>query len=328
MIKNYTLQGKSLVQTDSDEPLVQVYVNPDADERNQLRELLDLDEHTLASTLDPDEISRVEHTPDYLLIIWKRPTSYTGGASLQFDVVSVGLFLYENRLVIVAKDDLDLSSLPKMQLHDTSAARDILLALLFSTVHHFLGHLKAIKMLARDIQEKINTSMENRHLIQMFNLTESLIFYINSISANASAIDRLRGQLVRLNADQDAFDFLDDIVIENNQCLKQAEIYSSVLSGLMDARGNLVNNNMNLLLKNLTTINVVFLPLNLIASIGGMSEFSRFTEHFDWRISYFGFCLGMVIIGWLTAVLLNRMDFGVTGSSRKKAHRSWLPWRR
>lgn len=175
--------------------------------------------------------------------------------------------------MIVAKDDLDLTSLPRMQLHDSSAARDVLLALLFSTVHHFLGHLKAIKLLAREIQEKINTPMENRHLIQMFSLTESLILYINSISANASAIDRLRGHLVRLNASPESFGFLDDIVIQNTQCLKQADIYSLVLSGLMDARGNLVNNNMNILLKNLTIINVVFLPLNLIACIGGMSEF-------------------------------------------------------
>ena len=67
---------------------------------------------------------------------------------------------------------------------------------------------------------------------------------------------------------------------------RQADIYSSVLSGLMDARGTIVNNNMNVLLKNLTLINIVFLPLNLIASIGGMSEWSMMTQGLDWRISY------------------------------------------
>ena len=99
---------------------------------------------------------------------------------------------------------------------------------------------------------------------------------------------------------------LDDIALDNAQCARQAQIYSSILSGLMDARGTMVNNNMNVLLKNLTLINVVFLPLNLIASIGGMSEYSILTKKFDWRISYSIFFVGMVALGWLTWLLLVR----------------------
>jgi magnesium transporter len=66
----------------------------------------------------------------------------------------------------------------------------------------------------------------------------------------------------------------------------------------MDARGTIVNNNMNVLLKNLTLLNVVFLPLNLVASIGGMSEWSMITAGLDWRVSYGLFCLGTMVLGW------------------------------
>ena len=59
-----------------------------------------------------------------------------------------------------------------------------------------------------------------------------------------------------------------------------------MFSGLIDARGNLMNNSMNNLLRKLTLINVVFLPLNLIASIGGMSEFSMMTAGTPWWVSY------------------------------------------
>jgi magnesium transporter len=78
------------------------------------------------------------------------------------------------------------------------------------------------------------------------------------------------------------------------------------MTGLMDARGNIVNNNMNVLLKNLTIINVVFLPLNLIASIGGMSEFSVMTQGIPWPVSYFLFCVAMVALGVATWKALNR----------------------
>jgi magnesium transporter len=74
----------------------------------------------------------------------------------------------------------------------------------------------------------------------------------------------------------------------------------------MDARGTIVNNNMNVLLKKLTLINIIFLPLNLIASIGGMSEFSMMTQGMDWRVSYALFSIGMVVLGWLTYVLVVR----------------------
>ncbi|HEX9005774.1 MAG TPA: CorA family divalent cation transporter, partial [Bacteroidota bacterium] len=169
--------------------------------------------------------------------------------------------------------------------------------------------LKVIRMIARELQAKINRSMENKHLIQMFNLSESLVYYLNAINGNGVVLTRLRSYAEKAGFPPAILESIDDLMIENNQCFKQAEIYSTVLSGLMDARGTLVNNNMNVLLKNLTIINVVFMPLNLVASIGGMSEFSMMTQGFDWRISYGLFAVAMVVIGWFTARLLRKADF-------------------
>jgi magnesium transporter len=75
----------------------------------------------------------------------------------------------------------------------------------------------------------------------------------------------------------------------------------------MDARGTIVNNNMNVLLKNLTLINIVFLPLNLIASILGMSEWTMMTQGMDWRLSYSLLTFGMVAFGWATWVFVKRV---------------------
>jgi len=96
-------------------------------------------------------------------------------------------------------------------------------------------------------------------------------------------------------------------MLDMQQYARQANIYSSVLSGLMDARGAIINNNVNTLLKNLTIINVIFLPLNLIASIGGMSEYSMMTHGLDWRVSYTLLVLSMAAIAWLTWVVILRV---------------------
>jgi magnesium transporter len=288
---------------------VHLFVNPDAPERDLLRTDFGLDEHTLSSVLDPDEVPRIEMTPGHLLLIWKRPTSYSGKDTFYFDVASIGMLLLEQRLVVIVTDNLPLTSGAR-QMPTLHRPVDVMLGLLLNTIQHYLEHLKVIKMIARDLQQKINTSMENKHLIQMFNLSESLIYYVNAINSNGAVLTRLRGHAEKAGFSAADLEFLDDLVIENNQCFKQAEIYSTVLSGLMDARGSLVNNNMNQMLKNLTLINVVFLPLNLLAGIGGMSEFSMMTTGIDWRLSYLLFFVAMVVIGLITATVLHRMQFG------------------
>jgi magnesium transporter len=309
MIKRFQVADGGLVPVEAEDAPVQLFVNPEAAERDLLRARFRVDEHTLSSALDPDEVSRLEATADHLMLIWKRPTNYSGKDTFFFNVASIGMLLFEGRLAVIVTDNLPLVGGPR-QVLPLRRPMDVMLGLVFSTIQHYLEHLKVIKMIARDLQEKINLSMENKHLIQMFNLSESLIYYLNAINSNGAVLMRLRTHAETAGWAAEDIAFIDDLIIENNQCYKQAEIYSTVFSGLMDARGNLVNNNMNTLLKNLTLINIVFLPLNLIASVGGMSEFSAWTSGLDWRVSYALFMVAMVVIGWVTARVLQRVDFG------------------
>jgi magnesium transporter len=323
VITRFDLAGGALAPADSELAPVQLFVNPDAAERERLAREFRLDEHTLSSALDPDEVSRIEVGPDRLLLIWKRPTNYSGRDSFFFDVASVGLLLLEGRLVVIVSENLPLTAGAR-QAPTLHRPLDVLLGLLLNTIQHYLEHLKVIKMISRDLQQKINSSMENKHLIQMFNLSESLIYYLNAINSNGAVLLRLRTHAEKAGFTPEDLAFIDDLLVENNQCYKQAEIYSTVFAGLMDARGSLINNNMSVLLKNLTLINVVFLPLNLIAGIGGMSEYSMMTHGIDWRVAYSVFLVAMLGIGWLTSLLLRRVDFGgsaPTGSIMSQRNR-------
>jgi magnesium transporter len=134
-----------------------------------------------------------------------------------------------------------------------------------------------------------------------------LVYYLDAIEGNGAVLSKMRSIAGQRGFQPRHLQLLDDIILENAQAGRQANIFSSVLSGLMDARGTIVNNNMNVLLKNLTLINIVFLPLNLIASIGGMSEWSMMTAGLDWRLSYFLFSLGMVVFGWGTWIFMKRV---------------------
>lgn len=288
---------------DKETGTIQIYTQPDNGDKKELLDLLNLDLHDLESALDPDEISRIEFTPEHIYIIWKRPNAASFKEQLKFEVSSLGIFIKEGKLImILGEGTIPFSS---KEFRSITSINGFILKFLLHTIHHFLGHLKAIRLLNTELQSKLNMSMENQYLLHMFNLSESLIYYLNALEANASVLTKLRTNVERMGFSQDELEMLDDIIIEHQQCSKQTQIYSSVLSGLMDARGNIINNNMNILLKNLTLINVVFLPLNLIASIGGMSEYTRLTEHFlDWKLAYMIFFITMVGLGILTWVIL------------------------
>jgi len=306
MLQKYDIISNKLAINNEEDANIHIYSNPTVEERQYLIATLPLDQHSLSSALDPDEISRLELKPNLSFMIWKHPENYTFEEEIRFNVSSIGIVLKPNQLVVIVAGNISLFN--EQQVYQMRNLPDVVLNILSQTTRHFLEHLKVIKQISREIQKKINTALENEYLIQMFTLGESLTYYQNAISSNIAVLNKLNNNIEKIGLSAEQKELLDDILIENNQCYKQAEIYSNILSGLMDARGTLVNNNMNVILKNLTIINVIFLPLNLIASIGGMSEFSFMTKAFDWRVSYALFAVAMILIGWLTAIIISKFS--------------------
>lgn len=309
MHKRFDISDKVIVPTDKDSCVIDFYINPDEFDKQNILKDLDFDEHTLVSSLDADEISRIEFEKDYTFIIWKRPNNYSfDSKDLNFKVSSIGFILSKDNITIILADDYELYG--RREFSKVSSLTDYFLKILSYIIRHYVDHIKAINMMSKELQDKINISFENKYLIQMFNLGESLVYYIDAIGANNTVLAKLKNNAKKLGFSDDEIDTIDDLIIENNQCYKQAEIYSTILSGLMDARASIVNNNMNVLLKKLTIINIIFLPLNLIAGIGGMSEFTSMTKGMPWQLSYTLFTIAIVIIGWLAYIILNKIDAG------------------
>jgi magnesium transporter len=297
MIERYSLIDSTLHATTAEEAPLLLCTDPTAQERAFLHQRFQVDAHMLASALDPDEVSRIEFHDGQLFLIWKRPESYSGAAAMSFEVSSFGLMLSSESLVVISAGNSLLSVQgPHRPLKNPL---DIFIDLLFNSVHHYLGHLRVIKLIARELHKKFDTSLDNQHLLQMFNLSESLIYYINAIQSNGAVLRRLHNHAEKNIFPAQVVARLDDLMIENDQCYKQARIYSTVFASLMDARGNMANNNMNATLRNLTVVNVVFLPLNLIASIGGMSEFSMMTANYPWWVTFPTLMLGMLFLSLL-----------------------------
>ena len=298
---DFAIADGHLVEASPAEASVTVFANPTGQEQRALIALggmfSGIDDHTLASALDPDEVSRLEHdeVAQSTIMVWKRPTSAPTSRPQQLRLSSMGIFVHTDHLVIVTADDE-----PVLEAGDrANSLLDLLLRVLDGTANEFLLTLKTLKRTAQSTGKQLSYSMNNRGLLRMFNLSEGLVYHIDAMEANAAVLRRLRILAPRLGFETPDTVFLDDIIIDTNQCIRQGQILSEVLGGLMDARGNIINNNMTVLLKNLTLINVVFLPLGVLASIGGMSEFSRWLEAsgIAFGPGYATFTVGMILFG-------------------------------
>lgn len=274
MRRLYAIENGLLAEKSTGPAPVIVYISPDEAERRFLIDKEQLDEHTLLSSLDPDELARLEFEPEHVAMIFKRPCNQTitGGenAHLEFKVASVGLFLFKDRLFVVQSQDMPIYPGAKPVNREFSLP-EVLLRMLYRTIMHFLEHLKAINMMVDAIEKEINQSSENRHLISLFALEKSLVYYVNAINSNDALLQKMRNNIGKMGFTKEEAEVLDDIIIENNQCGRQAEIYTNILAGMMDARASIVSNNLNVLMKTLTMITICLQVPTMVVSIFSMN---------------------------------------------------------
>jgi len=269
MLRQLHISDGKLVESHNGEAVVFVYIAPDENERKYLVEQLKIDEHTLSSSLDPDELSRLEFEPEHIAMIFKRPTRYRAEDNFLFKVGSAGVFVFKNFLVIVISEDAPLFEgrpFTKVQ-----SIQDIFLRLIYRAIIHFVEHIRGINAVSSELEQYIYTSMENKHLLNLFTLEKSLVYYLNAITSNGVLIEKLKNNAAKMGFTQENIEFLDDILIENNQCHRQAEIYSQVLASLMDARASIVGNNLNIRIKTLTLITIAIMLPTLVVSIFSMN---------------------------------------------------------
>ncbi len=269
MFSHFEIKDNKVQPSENKDSEIILCFAPDDMEKKYLVEKFNVDEHTLSSALDPDELSRIEFEPDHVAIIYKRPKNYSGKDQLLFRVASAGLFLFSNKLVVVLGEEIPLFD--DKHFTKASSLADVMLKVIYRAIFHFLEHLRVINIISDELETKVNASMDNKNIINLFALEKSLVYYLNAINSNSVVIEKLKNYHVKINFTPDEVEFLDDMLIENQQCYKQAEIYSNILASLMDARASIVSNNLNVIMKTLTIITIAIMVPTFVVSAFSMN---------------------------------------------------------
>ena len=308
MFKSYNIADGRIVECPEDSiGPIQLYSNPTDEDREFLVQECGIDEHTYYSALDEDEISRVEYETNHIAVILKQPRRYNRDDKLIFRVASAGAFLFRDKIIIVQADSVPIFEYGKMPLRGNTIP-GVLLRLVYHSTRHFLENLRIIRSISDTFENKMETSVTNKALAGIFSLLKGLTYYGSAISANLLLLLKLKADARKIGFTEEEIDFLEDITVENKQCDNLSKIYSEILSDMTSARVSIVNNNLSNIMKYLAVINLIFMPINVLTGMGGMSEFSVMTQGIWWPYAYSGFFLFSVVIAYITFLVVKRID--------------------
>lgn len=224
-------------------------------------------------------------------------------------VESAGVFLISGKMYIVMQDAFPIfeGRLFNVVLNMS----DLLIRLLYRSVFSFEDHLKLINTCSERLEEEIQSFQDNKKLLHLFTLEKSLVYYLNAIGSTSRVINRLRDPEIAetLGFTHHNLAMLEDVTIESVQCYKMAQIYSKVVSGLINARTSIISNNLNVMMKNLNAIVLAIAIPTFFTGMGGMSEFSAMVGFEDWwHVAYPMFLLVMVLVGVCTFFLIRTSE--------------------
>jgi magnesium transporter len=226
----------------------------------------------ITDIMDADEQSRIEKEDDYTAIIVRLPV-YNQNVETAFYTLPLGIILFADKIVTVclrssdALDDLLKNRIRGFAIRNKSA---FVLNLLGRAAFTFLKNLKELNKRTNMIKDELQGSIKNKELIQLLSIQKSLVYFTTSITSNELLLEKLqKSPMMRFKDDE--LELLEDVVTENKQAIAMANIYSSILTGTMDAFASVISNNLNIVMKRLTIVSIVLMIPTLIYSFFGMN---------------------------------------------------------
>jgi magnesium transporter len=255
--------------------------NPTDEEIDQVVQALKIPADFLRDSLDEEEKSRIEKEDNCLLIIVDIPMTQNGSREERYITLPLGMIVTENCFVTVCLKEnsiLEHFTGNKAKNFYTYMKTRFVLQLLSLISTHYLSYLKKINRKTNEIEKELRQSTQNQELFSLLNLEKSLVYFTTSLKTNNIVTEKLlKSQYLKMYEEDQHL--LEDVIIENKQAIEMAEIYSSILSGLMDAFASVISNNLNHVMKILTSITIVLSFPTMIASIYGMNVPLPYQNH-------------------------------------------------
>ncbi|MBR1529710.1 MAG: magnesium transporter CorA family protein [Oscillospiraceae bacterium] len=279
-------------------------VDPTAQEVQQLIEGYGLDSGFVRSSLDEEESSRIEREDDQTLIIVDTAMSeIQTEETILFYTVPLGIIITQDYVFTISlKQNQVLQDMADGVVKgvQTRMKTRFVMQLLLRITAIYLQDLKQIDKTSYVMEQKLSSAMKNKELIQMLELEKSLVYFSTSLKANEVTIEKLlRGRTIKLY-DEDQ-DLLEDVLIEVRQAIEMSNIYSGIISSMVEAFGSVISNNLNIVMWRLTVVTIIMSIPTMIFSFYGMN-----TAHLPVPDTWFPTLISVLITLVVSYVMLKQ----------------------
>lgn len=304
MIAYYKKETKEIVEVDnlSDADWVNLYPDFEHGEVEAFADKMDIPLDFLTDSLDIDERSRYEREDDVNLILVNTPVLNDDSKENEaiYITVPIGIILAKGVLItICAKENPIIKKFVSNRVKNANPSdhKLFVLQIFEQNVFGFLECLKKLNLKRNIIEQELYNSSRNKELQQLLRIEKSLVYFVNSLSANdllkmkMKRIDMLSIRELEFHAD-----LFEDIIIDNSQALEMSNVYTNILSGTMEAYASIISNNMNIFIHRLTVITIILMVPTLVASFYGMNlEHLPFVES---KYAFYVIILISVVLGF------------------------------
>jgi magnesium transporter len=240
-----------------------------------LAEQLDIPLDYLTDSLDIDERPRFEEEDEVKLIVIKTPTENNSfnESDAYYITIPICIILSGNNNIVTV-NSFENGAIKKFlntfQNRNPDRKNMMVLKIFEKITQTFLEFLKEINQRRNHIEQQLYASNRNEELLELMRIQKSMVYFVTALRSNEMLLLKIaRTNFLGLNEEEK--EFLDDLAVDMSQALEMANIYTNILSSTLDAFASIINNNMNNVLKRLTSITIILSLPALVTGIYGMN---------------------------------------------------------
>jgi magnesium transporter len=270
---------------------------PTEEDQRELAEKFNIPDYFMSDISDTDERARYEYDDGWMLIILRIPYVKEIRSRTPYTTVPLGIIHKRDVTITVCFYEtnvmIDFVSFQQKRGEGFTDHVDMIFRLFLSSAVWYLKRLKQISMLVDKAKRNLDKEVNNESLIGLSRLQDSLTYFQTSIRGNETLLSKLK---FKLQIDELDADLIEDVTIEMTQARETTMIYSNILESTMDTYQSIINNNMNTVMRTLTTVTILMMIPTLVTSMFGMNLINGM-ESKPW-----GFILAVIISVAISAI--------------------------
>lgn len=246
--------------------------NPTTGEINNLVNSIGVNEEFIRYSLDTEERARIDAEDNQTLILVDIPIKESN--SIDYSTIPLGIIVIgDDYFITVCSQNVDIIkdfSESKIKEFYTYKKTRFTLQILYRIATYYLQYLKKINKETDKIEVKLQKELKNEELIKLLDLEKSLVYFTTSLKANELVMEKLlRGNVLKLYEDDK--DYLQDAIVENKQAIEMVTISRDILEGTTNAYASIISNNLNIVMKFLASVTIVFSIPTIVSGLWGMN---------------------------------------------------------